>query len=57
MCGVLIEGIGGWVGGTRSCCFNSGYHDSRAVTSELSLVVYIHMSRYVTIIMLRICYN
>jgi len=27
MCGVFFEGIGGWVGGTRSRCFNRGYHD------------------------------
>jgi len=27
MCVVFFEGIGGWVGGTRSHCFNSGYHD------------------------------
>ena len=23
----VFQGIGGWVGGTRSRCFNSGYHD------------------------------
>ena len=27
MCVVFFQGIGGWVGGTRSRCFNSGYHD------------------------------
>jgi len=27
MCGVFFEGIGGWVRGTRSRCFNSGYRD------------------------------
>jgi len=31
MCGVFFEGVGDWVGGgsggTRSHCFNSGYHD------------------------------
>jgi len=52
MCGVFFGGVGAWVGGTRSR-FNSGYH----VTSELSLIIYVHMSRYVSILMLRICYN
>jgi len=30
MCGVFFEGAADWVGGgggTRSRCFNSGYHD------------------------------
>jgi len=27
MCGVFCVGIGGWVGGTRSHFFNSGYRD------------------------------
>ena len=27
MCGAFFWGIGGWVGGTRSYCFNCGYHD------------------------------
>jgi len=27
MCGLFFEGIGGWLGGTRSPCFNSGYPD------------------------------
>ena len=29
------------MGGTRSLCFNTGYHDLRAVISKLSLVVYV----------------
>jgi len=29
MCGVFFLGIGGWVEGTRSRCFNCGYHDLR----------------------------
>ena len=29
----------------------------RAAVSELSLVVYVHMSKWVTILMLRICYK
>ena len=33
----------------RSRCFNSGYHDPGAVMSELSLVVYVHMSKWVTL--------
>ena len=57
MCGVLFWGIGGWMGGTRSRCFNSGYHDLGAVISELSLVVYVHMSKWANILMLRICYS
>jgi len=47
MCGVFFDGIAGWVGGgTRSRCYNSGYHDPRDVMSELSLVaMYICQSR------------
>ena len=31
--------------GTRSLCFNSGYHYLGLFMSELSLVVYVHMSK------------
>jgi len=48
-------GYWGLGGGTRSRCFNSGYHDVGAVISELPLVVYVHMSKWVNILMLRIC--
>ena len=35
---------GGGEGGTRSLCFNSGYHDLELLQVDLSLVVYVHMS-------------
>jgi hypothetical protein len=44
MCGVFFEGAGDWVGGkrggTRSRCFNSGYHD----LGLLQVLFYVHMS-------------
>ena len=42
------------MGGTRSRCFNCGY---RAIISKLSLVVYVHMSKWAAILMLRMCYK
>ena len=41
MCGRLS---GNWVGGTRSRCFNNGYHDPGLLQVDFSLVVYVHMS-------------
>jgi len=33
-----------WVEGTRSRCFNNGYHDPGLLQVDFSLVVYVHMS-------------
>jgi hypothetical protein len=41
------------LGGTRSHCFSNGYHDLGLL--QVSLVIYVHLSKYVTILMLRIC--
>jgi len=43
MCGVFFEGIGGWVGGEQDLVVAIvGTHDLGLLTSELSLVVYVH---------------
>jgi len=47
MCGVFFEGIGGWVGGKRSRCFNSGYHDL-----GLLQLIYHYLFMYICQIML-----
>jgi len=53
MCGLFFETIGG----NEISLFLYWVSWPRAVRSGLSLVVYVHMSWWVSILMLRICYN
>ena len=41
MCVMFFEGTGHWVGGTRSSCYNSGYHDLGLLQVE-TLLYYKH---------------
>ena len=52
----LLLGVGRGGGGGRSRCSNSGYHDLEVLQSGLSLVFYVHVSKWVSILMLKICY-
>jgi len=58
--GVFFFRFWGWAGerrGTRSRCSNSAYHDlGLLLTSGLSLVFFVHVSKWVSILMLKICY-
>jgi len=53
MRGVFFYGIGGLGGGNEISLFQQWVPWPRTIMSELSLVVYVYMSKYVTILLLR----